>query len=162
VGKVGLEAMKPILQEVVRVQEDRSRAGAAGEKVTKVARAVKADAVLTAAALEALMKSKARAEDKTSSAIDSSLYWVASVDLPLLERAASAARGRLVDLIPGREPDLKLEGKVQALEDRVRKLESGATTGPTPVSTAARRPAPAAARSAKARTKPRKTKKSTP
>jgi len=117
IGKVKIDDLAPVLQEVVHVQEDRSRAPSAGERQVAVARAIGADSALVAAAFSEV--------DGNAAATESSLNWVASVDPALLERAANAAaRETLFDLIPSQQTRLeRIEKRLDGVEERVKKLE---------------------------------------
>jgi len=121
--------LRIVLDEVVRVQGDRSGAPSASEEQRVVAQAVGADPVLVAAA-----HSKVVGNNKTGPAAG---QWVAVVDAPLLERAARAAARRELVSRPTAtsSTDLKqLEEKIDkgfkevkdqiaALDYRVQKLE---------------------------------------
>jgi hypothetical protein len=121
--------LRVVVDEVVRVQADRSNAPSTSEEQRVVAQAVGADPVLVAAA-----QAKLAGNDATGLA---SREWVAVVDASLLERAArAAARRELVSRPPTPSPtDLKqLEEKIDkgfqdvkdqltALDTRVTKLE---------------------------------------
>jgi hypothetical protein len=120
--------LRVVLDEVVRIQGDRSTAPSASEEERVVAQAVGADPVLVAAA-----HAKVAGNDKTGFA---ARQWVAVVDAPLLERAArAAARRELVSRPSAATTDIKqLEAKIDngfkeikdqitALDFRVAKLE---------------------------------------
>ena len=120
--------LRVVLDEVVRIQGDRSTAPSASEEERVVAQAVGADPVLVAAA-----HAKVAGNDKTGFA---ARQWVAVVDAPLLERAArAAARRELVSRPSVSTTDIKqleekidngfkeIKDQITALDSRVAKLE---------------------------------------
>jgi hypothetical protein len=126
---LGAEAdLRVVLDEVVRVQSDPSKAPSVSEEQRVVAQAVGADAVLVAAA-----HAKVAGNDAAALA---ARQWVVVVDAALLERAArAAARRELVSRPPAPAVDLtQLEAKIDkgfkdvtdqfnSLDSRVTKLE---------------------------------------
>jgi hypothetical protein len=99
--------LRIVLDEVVRVQGDRSGAPSANEEQRVVAQAVGADPVLVAAA-----HAKVVGNNKTGPAAG---QWVAVVDAPLLERAArSAARRELVS-----RPTVSSSTDIKQLEEKI-------------------------------------------
>jgi hypothetical protein len=101
--------LRIVLDEVVRVQGDRSGAPSASEEQRVVAQAVGADPVLVAAA-----HSKVVGNNKTGPAAG---QWVAVVDAPLLERAArAAARRELVS-----RPTASSSTDIKQLEEKIDK-----------------------------------------
>lgn len=120
--------LRVVLDEVVRVQGNR--AGTADEEQRVVAAAVSADPVLVAAAHAKVSGNQAVAK--------AAREWVASVDAPLLERAARAGARREF-LNPGQLPEsdltkilarieviekrLPAEGQIQSILDRLDALD---------------------------------------
>jgi hypothetical protein len=120
--------LRIVLDEVVRVQNDRTNAPGSSEEERVVAQAVGADPVLVAAA-----HAKTAGNDPVGLA---AVQWVAVVDASLLERAArAAARRELVGRPPVPAIDLNrlveaidkgfkdVKDQIGALDSRVTKLE---------------------------------------
>jgi hypothetical protein len=118
IGNVDANSLLPVLNAVVRVREDRSRGSASTDHQKAVAQAIGADPELVAAAFPQV--------ESNANATGSSLYWVASLDVELLDRAAkAAAREKLFDLIPDQQTRLeRLERRVDDLDSRVTNMEN--------------------------------------
>jgi hypothetical protein len=100
--------LAPVLDSVVRAQEDRS--GAAGDARQKeVAQRLGVDSRLVVAALAGI--------EGNNAALQASLNWVANENVALLERAAVAANRR-IHLIPDQQ------GRLQRLTDEVEALKA--------------------------------------
>jgi hypothetical protein len=114
--------LRVVLDEIVRVQADRSTAPSASEEQRVVAQAVAADPVLVAAA-----HAKVVGNDKTGLAVRE---WVAVVDAPLLERAARAAALRELLSRPStpatelKQLEEKIDQGFKALNDQITALDS--------------------------------------
>jgi methyl-accepting chemotaxis protein len=117
VGAVDRNDLTPVLTEVVRVREDRSRATVTDQH-RQIAQAVGADPALVAAAFSKVNGAA------NANARRSGLNWIASVDVDLLERAARAASRRF-DLIPSPQSRLEhLEDQVKGVDVRVGQVDA--------------------------------------
>jgi len=123
-GKAAEIDLKPVLEKVVQAQQDRSGAPTPTGIERAVAREVGADPVLVAAASSVVKGSDAAA--------DASLYWVASVNLDLYERATRAAvRESLLDTIPPQQSQARLdeiEARVTSLDTAVAGIDTTVKT----------------------------------
>lgn len=103
------DALRPLLDEVVRVQGNRALAPTADEVQTRVAQAIRADPGLAAAA---------RAQIKDDAVAKAAARWVGTADAALLESAARAAAARAQLVLVGTPATgaKQLADRVDALE----------------------------------------------
>jgi hypothetical protein len=108
-----------VLDEVRRIQGNRSGAAGPDEEQRVVAAAVGADAVLVAAA---------HAKVKESAAVSKAARdWVAAIDPRLLETAARAGARR--EFLNAPKPPADLAKQIAALDERLTRIEKGGAKG---------------------------------
>jgi hypothetical protein len=117
---VVVNELNPVLEKIAQAMQDRSGAPTPTDVERAVAREIGADPVLVAAASSVVKDS--------DPAADASLYWVASVNLDLHERATRAAvREKLLDTIPSEQSQARIdqvEAKVSGLDTRLTDLNT--------------------------------------